>query len=77
MPPSTPTAAPLPEATRLHRWRMVLGEAAAQPLQAAPLSVQDAAIDAALAALYDRDSAHSLRQRSSGNNLFPVIAAII
>ena len=41
-----------PEESRRHRWRLLLGEAAAAPLDTT-LSQAEADMDAALAALYD------------------------
>jgi Mg-chelatase subunit ChlD len=41
---------------RLRRWRLLLGEPAAQSLGGVPLSAEQEAMDAALAALYDADS---------------------
>jgi Mg-chelatase subunit ChlD len=66
------TGPELPETERLRRWRLLLGSPAAPALEGADgprLSQGDQAVDAALAALYDRpeeEAGRRGRQRSAG-----------
>ncbi|MCX9155622.1 VWA domain-containing protein [Niveibacterium sp. 24ML] len=54
-------------AARLHRWRMVLGEAAAESCGSS-LTGDDLRIDQAITALYDADSAGGLRGGSGASS---------
>lgn len=49
------------DAERLRRWRLMLGEEAQDCCGSAGLSAEDRQMDAALAALYETESRHSLR----------------
>lgn len=56
------------DAERLRRWRLVLGEEAQGCCGSAGLSVEDRQMDAALAALYETGSRHSLRGGSGASS---------
>lgn len=56
------------ERARLQRWRLVLGEAAAQSLGDCGLDATQQHIDAALTALYDPDGPGGLRRGGSGKS---------
>lgn len=54
-----------PEQTRLHRWRMLLGEPADEALEAG-LTAEEIRMDRTLAALYDADEESGTSSRKSG-----------
>ena len=59
-------------AERLRRWRLVLGEEAKS--SCGGLAAEDIAMDAALSALYDGESSHSLRGRGGSEGSAPRVS---